>query len=89
MRRERTTSSSARGAPAEDFHGPLQRLLEDAFIGATVRAPRPRRKPEAPEAVATKAAQAVRAHKGCVERRVFGSSSQFFMTFKMSLGCGL
>jgi hypothetical protein len=26
---------------------------------------------------------------GSVKRRVFGSSSQLFMTFKASLGCGL
>jgi len=30
-----------------------------------------------------------RPHARCVKRRVFGSSSQLFMTFKMSLGCGL
>ena len=38
VRREHTISPSARGAQIEDFHGPLQRLLEDALIGATVRA---------------------------------------------------
>src|SRR5262249_56053587 len=35
-RGERTISSSARGAPPADFHGPLQRLLEDAFNEGTV-----------------------------------------------------
>ena len=43
-RRERTISSRARGALPEDFHGPLQRLLEDALIGATVRVRLRRRK---------------------------------------------
>ena len=37
-RRERKISPSARGAPPEDFHGPLQRLLEDAINQPTVRA---------------------------------------------------
>ena len=83
-RRERTISSSARGAPAEDFHGPLERLLEDAFIAATVRALSPWRKLEAWEAVTSRAAEPVRAHNGCLKPRVFGSNSQFFLTFKMS-----
>jgi hypothetical protein len=88
-RRGRTISLSARGAPTEDFHGPLQRLLEDASNQPTVRAPLLGRKPEAPDAVTRQASALTRAHKECVKRRVFGSSSQLFMTFKASLGCGL
>ena len=42
----------ARGANAEATHGPLQRLLEDALIEATVRAPRDERKPK-PQALAS------------------------------------
>ena len=37
---------SARGANTEAPHGPLQRLLEDAVIEATVRAPQYERKPK-------------------------------------------
>ena len=70
-------------------HGPLQRLLEDASNQPTVRAPFLGRKPEAPDAVTRQASAPTRAHKGCVKRRVFGFSSQLFMTFKASLGCGL
>jgi len=44
-RRGRTLSSRARGAKQTTRHGPLQRLLEDAFIEATVRARSPERKP--------------------------------------------
>src|SRR5207245_8491922 len=45
-RRGRTISSSARGAQPQAPHGPLQRLLEDAFIEAAVRARTPEPKPK-------------------------------------------
>jgi len=45
-RRGRTISSSARGAQPQAPHGPLQRLLEDAFIEGAVRARTPEPKPK-------------------------------------------
>src|SRR5882762_5312512 len=45
-RRGRTLSPGARGAKPQAPHGPLQRLLEDAFIEAAVRARNPERKPK-------------------------------------------
>jgi hypothetical protein len=42
---EGAQSLSARGANPQALHGPLQRLLEDAFIEATVRARSLTRKP--------------------------------------------
>jgi len=80
----------ARGANPEAHHGPLQRLLEDAFIEATVRARRTQCN-ERRQGVASsdRIAGCQRAHKECVKRRVFGSGSQFFMSLKVSLGRGL
>ncbi len=45
-RRGRTLSPGARGAKQTTRHGPLERLLEDAFIEAAVRARTPEPKPK-------------------------------------------
>src|SRR6266853_4820977 len=45
-RRGRTLPPGARGAKPQAPHGPLQRLLEDAFIEAAVRARTPEPKPK-------------------------------------------
>jgi hypothetical protein len=87
---EGAQSLGARGAKPEAPHGPLQRLLEDAFIEATVRARRNRRNNRRQGAASSdRIPDCRRAHKGCVKRRVFGSGSQLFMSFKVRLGCGL
>ena len=79
---------SARGDNPEAHHGPLQRLLEDAPIEATVRARQQRCKERRHRGGLTTGLPIARA-RDCFKRRIFGSGFQLFMTLKMSLGCGL
>jgi hypothetical protein len=71
-------------------HGPLHRLLQDAStslpctggsIDATSRRHRAGFRQDPTGCPHTQ--------KGGAKRRVFGSGFQFFMPFKISLGCGL
>jgi len=84
-----TLSSSTRGDTTE-LHRPLQRLLEDAFIEATVRARRSQCNERRQGVAITDRSPAASARtRDASKRRVFGFSSQLFMSFKLSLGCGL
>jgi len=90
-RRERKISCSARGAPPEDFHGPLQRWLEDAINQPTVRV-RKLRSNEAEGTALDSSAASPTARTRTRDASNEGSPAPapaLFMTFRVSLGRGL